>query len=196
MSAAASRLDADVESETDASACRTSMQVHWDAEAAERIVEELSAAADADSSLQHLPGGGWRFESESAFGEEINGEGSFYVAMMEEQGVPLPTMTLSVTLPGSPLQHNADRVSGSTFTWDIDILDPQPRDLRRDGPGLAVVVNCVDLHRCGAVALLILALLPWWLPLLRGVVRARRSPADAGQHDSLDRDGRTDQDSA
>lgn len=193
---AATRLDAEVESATDASACRTSMQVYWDAEAAESIVEELSAAAAAESSLQRLSGGGWRFESDPAFAEEMTGEGSFYVAMMEEQGVPLPTMTLSITLPGSPLQHNAHRFSGSTFTWDINVLDPQPgifAETVPDWPSSSTVWIFIVV---GAVALLILALLPWWLPLLRGIVRARRSPADVGQPESLDRDDDSEQDPA
>lgn len=196
VSDAASRMDAAVESDTDASACRTSMQVHWDAEAAERIVEELSAAANADSSLQRLPGGGWRFESDAAFGEEITGEGSFYVAMMEEQGVPLPTMTLSITLPGSPLQHNADRVSGSTFTWDIDVLDPQPRIFAETVPDWPSSSYAWLLIVAVSTALLILALLPWWLPRLRGVVRSRRAPAEGGEHGTLDRDDSSEQDPA
>lgn len=188
LAEAASRLSASHQSETDASACRTTVRIDWDADAAETILEELSAAAEGDSSLTRLPTGGWRFESASAFGEEVTGEGQFFVDWMEDSSVSRPTLTLSITLPGEPLQHNARRVSGSTFTWDIDVLDPGPgvfAETAPASPSPSPVQIVLIVVGAGAV-LLILALMPWWLPRLRAVVRAVLFPESEPSEPSAD----------
>ena len=123
--------------------------------------------------------------------------------MLEELGMSAPTMRLSITLPGRPLQYDADEVSGglrgevslvgsgdayevSTFMWDIDLLDPGPRIFAETTP-VTSSSSWVWIVVVAAVAgLLILALLPWWLPRLSGIARTRLSPADDGQPDSLD----------
>ena len=55
-----------------------------------------------------------------------------------------------MTLPGSPVDHNADEVSGSTFTWDVDLLDPPETLYAETGPaegasaaGVVVIVVAV-----------------------------------------------------
>ena len=196
---------ATVESESDASACRTSVQIHWDADAGDSVLSEMFGYGEG-TSLRRLRDGGWRLESDSAFGEEVSGEGHFYVAMMEESGVSSPTMTLSISLPGRPFQYDADEVSGglrgeislvgsgdaygvSTFKWDINLLDPGPGIFAETTPDTSSPSWAWIVVVAAVAGLLILALLPWWLPRLRGIARTRLSPADDGQPDSLDGDG-------
>ena len=203
LSVSASRSGASVESETDASACRTSMQVYWDADAGETVLADLFADG-GDTSLQRLPDGGWRFESTSAVPGEASGD-EFDPAMLEELGMSAPTMRLSITLPGRPLRYDADEVSGglrgeislvgsgdpyavSTFRWDIDLLDPGPGIFAETTPDTSSPSWAWIVVVAAVAGLLILALLPWWLPRLRGIARTRLSPADDGQPDSLDGD--------
>ena len=204
VSDSASRSGATVESESDVSECRTSMEIHWDADAADSVLSEMFGYGEG-TSLRRLRDGGWRFESDSAFWEEVSGEGHFYVAMMEESGVSSPTMTLSITLPGTPFQYDADEVSGglrgeislfgsgdaykvSTFRWDINLLDPGPGIFAETTPDTSSPSWSWIVVVAAVAGLLILALLPWWLPRLRGIARTRLSPADGGQPDSLDGD--------
>ena len=202
LSDSASRSGAIVESESDASECRTSMEIHWDADAGDSVLSEMFGYSEG-TSLRRLRDGGWRFESDSAFGEEVTGEDLFYVAMMEERGVSSPTMTLSITLPGRPFQYDADEVSGglrgevslfgsgdsyevSTFTWHVDVLDPEPGIFAETVP-VTSSSSWVWIVVVGvAAALLMLALLPWWLPRLRGAARTRSSPTADGSLDSAD----------
>ena len=201
VSDSASRSGATVESESDVSSCRTSMEIHWDADAGDSVLSELFGYGEG-TSLRRLRDGGWRFESDAAFGEEVTGEGHFYVTMMEERGISSPTMTLSMTLPGRRLQHDADEVSGglrgeislvgsgdayavSTFRWDIDLLDPGPGIFAETTPDTSSPSWAWIVVVAAVAGLLILALLLWWLPRLRGMARTRLSPADDGQPDSL-----------
>lgn len=178
MSEAASRLGAAVESdlapvvEPDVYTCRVTMVVDWDSDAAE-VVQELSAAVGAESSLQRLAEGGWRFESDTAFaGEEWTGETLFYLGLLDERDIPRPAVELSVTLPGDWSTHNAARVNGSAAVWNIrDIFDPEPKifveTIRRAEPSSWVWVLVVAV----VVALAALALLPWWFRRLPRVLQ-------------------------
>ena len=191
MSEAASRLGAAVESnlapvvESDVYTCRVTMVVDWDSDAA-GVVQELSAAVGAESSLQRRAEGGWRFESDTAFaGEEWTGETLFYLGLLDERDIPRPTVALSVTLPGDLSTHNslqnlaedwsADnpvRFTGSTVVWNIrDVFDPEPRifveTVRRAEPSSWVWVYVVAV----VVALAALALLPWWFRRLPRVLQ-------------------------
>ena len=38
-----------------------------------------------------------------------------------------PEITIEATLPGAPLDHNADSTSGSTFRWDVDLAGGESR---------------------------------------------------------------------
>ena len=207
LSDSASRSGAVVESETDASECRTTVQIHWDADAGDAVLSEMFGFGEG-SSLRRLRDGGWRFESDSAFGEEVTGEGLFLVAMMEESGVSPPTMRLSITLPGKPLQYDAVEVSAglrgevsifgsgeahdvSTFTWNIDLLESGQRIFAETVP-VKTSPSWLWVLVAAVVALLVLALLPWWLPRLGRTVRSRLSPAEDAQLDSRGRDDRSE----
>ena len=177
VSDSASRSGATVESESDVSECRTSIEIHWHADAADSVLSEMFGYGEG-TSLRRLRDGGWRFESDSAFGDEVSGEGHFYVAMMEESGVSSPTMTLSITLPGTPLQYDADEVSRglagevslfgsgdayevSTFRGtstssipDLGSSPRQPRTPRRHhGPWVVVVAAVAGAADSGSAAM-------------------------------------------
>ena len=177
------------ESESDVSECRVGVTFVWPADAFETVREELLTVEE----LQPLPGGGWRFElpPEDAL---LDGGSTSQLdpAMLAGLGVSTPTLMLSLVLPGQPLQHNAHRVSGSTFTWELDLADATPGIFVETTPRTAtpswtwVVVVAV------AAGLLVLALLPWWLPRLHRVVVARLFPESDGQSGSLDDDDRSE----
>jgi len=46
-------------------------------------------------------------------------EMAMFFEMME---IPEPEFVIRVTLPGAPVEHNADSVDGSTFTWNLNLM--------------------------------------------------------------------------
>ena len=38
-----------------------------------------------------------------------------------------PKVNFEVVLPGSPVEHNADSVRGSTFSWELDLMEGDKR---------------------------------------------------------------------
>ena len=48
------------------------------------------------------------------------------VMLLKAFGIPDPEFTISVTIDGETIEHNADTVNGSTLIWELDILNPEP----------------------------------------------------------------------
>ena len=46
--------------------------------------------------------------------------------LLKAFGIPDPEFTISVTINGETIEHNADTVNGSTLIWELDILNPEP----------------------------------------------------------------------
>ena len=167
-----------VETDTELSPCRVTSRVSWDAEAQEAILSEM---LDDDARLQRLPEGGWVFEltsiesidpgSMDGLGDAMDDESA--QRMMQALGLSQPTMTMSVALPGRPLQYNADRVSGGTFTWQFDLFDPPPTIFAETVPGGSS--SAVWIVVVAVVALLLFVALLGW-PLV-----ARKLSPPSGQ---------------
>ena len=196
LSDSARRSGATVESEVDTAACRTSMQVYWDAEAGETVVSEMFAD-DGATSLLRLPEGGWRFESTSALIAEESGD-ELDPAMLAELGVSAPTMRLSISLPGEPVEHNADQVSaslsgritlsgsddgvpGSTFTWDFDVTGPAPTIYAETAP-IEESSSLVWVLPVVLAVLVVVAVLGWLI--WRARRREAAGAASATDHES------------
>ncbi len=95
----------------------------------------LTALAEDDGpTVRRTDDGGWSFEldlgpisdelSEEQFSEDD-------VAQATAFGFEFPTLAISVTLPGDAVEHNADSVRQSTYSWEIDFLtaDELPENL-------------------------------------------------------------------
>ena len=46
--------------------------------------------------------------------------------LLKAFGIPDPEFTISVTIDGETIEHNANTVNGSTLIWELDILNPEP----------------------------------------------------------------------
>ena len=170
------------ESESDVSECRVGVTFVWPADAFEMVRAEILTVEE----LQPLPSGGWRFELPPEDALFSGGSaGGFDPATLAELGVSTPTLLLSLTLPGRPVEHNADQVSGSTFTWELDLASASPDIFAETTPGTAAPSWTWIAIVVVAAGLLGLVLL-WWLPRLHRVVVARLFPESDRQPDILD----------
>ncbi|MGB1726727.1 MAG: hypothetical protein ACPHIW_01100 [Ilumatobacteraceae bacterium] len=130
--------------------CGVRISAGWTAsDDAERA---LAGVLDDDSiSLGRTGDGGWRMEF--PFGDDVLGDATGGDDGMEEFArifLSDASFVVSVTLPGSPVEHNADEVLGSTFTWDIDLFDPPDTLYAETGPvdstsAVSVVVIVVSV---------------------------------------------------
>ena len=149
-----SNLDSSVETVVEDGNCIATMTAMWSASQSE---ETLAAFAEDDGpSIRRLDDGGWYFEM---------GMGSFEdeefslddLEMVTALGFDFPTLTISVTLPGDAVEHNADSVSQSKYSWEIDFtaLDELPESLYAEtAPGGGLGAAAIG----GIVAGIVLAL--------------------------------------
>ena len=130
--------------------CGLRVRASWDA--SDDAESSLAAVLDDDTiSLGRTGDGGWRMEF--PFGDDLLGEATGGDEGMDEFARLLlgdASFVVRLTLPGSPVDHNADEVSGSTFTWDVDLLDPPETLYAETGPaegasagGVVVIVVAV-----------------------------------------------------
>ena len=113
-------IDPVFESVNSDSECSTTQGFSWSA-AQYSTLREVMAEGDGPQIIQLEDG--WRFELSSSFMSEGASEDEF--AQLASLGLDPPTAVISVTLPGEPLEHNADSAARSTFTWEFDLTDPQ-----------------------------------------------------------------------
>ena len=102
------------------SECSTTQSFSWTA-AQYGTLREVMAAGDGPQILQLDDG--WRFELSGSFMDQ--GPSGGEVAQLSSLGLDPPTAIISVTLPGEPVEHNADIAAGSMFSWEFDLTDPQ-----------------------------------------------------------------------
>ncbi|WP_420625089.1 hypothetical protein [Candidatus Poriferisodalis sp.] len=102
------------------SECSTTQGFSWSA-AQYGVLREVMAVGEGPQILQLEDG--WRFELSSSFMSQ--GPSEDESAQLFSLGLDPPTAVISVTLPGEPLEHNADSVADSTFAWKFDLTDPQ-----------------------------------------------------------------------
>ena len=116
-------LDWETETHTSAEACGVTLSTEWAAEDFEAARQEF--ADDGNWSLMRLDDGGWRFEMDMSEFEDGLGEGAATddAEMFGDFGFAQPTLTVSVNLPGDPVEDNATTRSGSEFGWEIDLAD-------------------------------------------------------------------------
>ena len=102
------------------SECSTTQGFSWSA-AQHSTLREVMAEGDGPQ-ITRLDDG-WRFELSASFMDE--GPSEDESSQLLSLGLDPPTVVISVTLPGEPLEHNADSATGSTFSWEFDLTDPQ-----------------------------------------------------------------------
>lgn len=120
-------VDQTSESAIENGTCVVTTIVTWTSDEAEAVLAEMTGPGG--DGLHRLDNGGWRFELDmGTFAEEAEAEEMSQVAGL---GFDAPTLTISVTLPGDPVEHNADSANRSKYTWEISFgaLDELPSSL-------------------------------------------------------------------
>ncbi|WP_419921825.1 hypothetical protein [Candidatus Poriferisodalis sp.] len=138
------------------SECSTTQSFSWTA-AQYGTLREVMAAGDGPQILQLDDG--WRFELSGSFMDQGPSDGE--VAQLSSLGLDPPTAIISVTLPGEPVEHNADIAAGSTFSWEFDLTDPQSapeRLVAQTGPSSGGIGYVGIVGLVVAVVLLLAAL--------------------------------------
>lgn len=111
--------DSSTEAVFDGDECVVTSTVTWTAEESDTVLDALRA--DGGPSFRQLDDGGWRFDLETAsLSEDLTDDDLSQAAAL---GFDLPTLTLSVTLPGDAVEHNADAVRSFTYTWEFDTAE-------------------------------------------------------------------------
>jgi len=59
--------------------------------------------------------------------EEMSFDELMTIAKVLDLEIAEPEITIEATLPGAPLDHNADSTSGSTFRWDVNLAGGESR---------------------------------------------------------------------
>ncbi len=160
-------------------ACTITQRSSWDAAQSEVVLADF--VNDDATGIRRLPNGGWLFELDGSEFDEIAAipEGELTEAMA--LGYRAPTLTFSVTLPGEVVRHNADSVSQSKYTWEIEFSNGPTADTPgaqglyletkpSSGLGIEAIVAIV------AGALLVLA-------AIVGVYRRQRAKASVANQD-------------
>ncbi|WP_419946674.1 hypothetical protein [Candidatus Poriferisodalis sp.] len=114
----------------------------WSADESDKVFDAL--AEDGGPKFRRITGGGWGFDFDTSFIDDYWESGGLPFRAAD---VLQPTFTLSLTLPGVPLGHNADSVEGTTLVWIVDLTEPDdiPRVLRAEttGPSGGTVVPLI-----------------------------------------------------
>ena len=107
--------------------CIVTSTSSWSSDESEAMLAEL-AGVDGDG-LSRLDNGGWRFELDLRELAEDAGEED--LSQIAAFGFDAPTLTISVTLPGDVVEHNAHSANRSKYTWEISFgaLDELPPSL-------------------------------------------------------------------
>ena len=108
--------------------CTLTLAGTWTTDDADAVLARM--ANDEGLRLSRLDDGGWRFELEtgSFADEEFSLED---LELATAMGFDFPTLKVSVTLPGDPVEHNADSVNRSKYSWEVDLAatDQLPESL-------------------------------------------------------------------
>ena len=90
--------------------CSYAASIEWSADESEDVLDSL--ALNHGPEIRRITGGGWSFDFETRFVDEYLAAGGLH-----------PTFTLSLTLPGTLVESNADTNDGSTHVWVIDLAE-------------------------------------------------------------------------
>lgn len=107
--------------------CVVTTVVTWTSAEADAVLAEM--AGEGGDGLRRLENGGWRFQLD--MGELADDVGEDDLSEIASLGFDAPTLTISVTLPGDAVEHNAHSANRSTYRWDIGFaaLDELPPSL-------------------------------------------------------------------
>lgn len=98
--------------------CSYAASITWSADESEDVLASL--ALNQGPEIRRITGGGWSFDFETRFVDEYLAAGG---PLFEAVGELHPTFTLSLTLPGTLVESNADTTDGSTHVWVIDLAE-------------------------------------------------------------------------
>lgn len=121
-------LDSSAEAVVADGNCVVTTTVIWSADESDEVLAAI--AEDGGPIIRRLDDGGWRFDLEmsSLADEELSLDD---LEMATAMGFDFPTLAISVTLPGNAVEHNADSVTQSKYSWEIDFTaaDQLPESL-------------------------------------------------------------------
>lgn len=98
--------------------CSYVARITWSADESDDVLASLSVNHGPE--IRRITGGGWSFDLETRFVDEYLAAGG---PLFEAVGDLHPAFTLSLTLPGTLVESNADTTDGSTHIWVIDLAD-------------------------------------------------------------------------
>ena len=98
--------------------CSYAASTTWSADESEDVLDSL--ALNHGPEIRRVTGGRWSFDFETRFVDEYRAAGG---PLFEAVGELHPTFTLSLTLPGTVVESNADTTDGSTHVWVIDLAE-------------------------------------------------------------------------
>lgn len=98
--------------------CSYAASIAWTADESDDVLASL--AANHGPEIRRVTGGRWRFDLETRFVDEYLAAGG---PQFEAVGELHPTFTLSLTLPGTLVESNADTAEGSTHVWILDLAE-------------------------------------------------------------------------
>ncbi|WP_419909680.1 hypothetical protein [Candidatus Poriferisodalis sp.] len=98
--------------------CSYASNITWSADESEDVLASL--ALNQGPEIRRITGGGWSFDFETRFVDEYLAAGG---PLFEAVGELHPTFTLSLALPGTLVESNADTTDGSTHVWVIDLAE-------------------------------------------------------------------------
>ena len=158
LSFASTDIQVDLEVVFEDSSCHVRQRLEWSATQSGAIFELM--AEDDGPRLQRVGSDGWSFEL--PLGDRgVEDTEEFELGLPGAFGI---SVVVEATLPGGPLEHNANSVrsecDATTFKWDIDILNPPDRlfavaDGQGDcgsGWGVGPIVAVVILGVVGAAS--------------------------------------------
>lgn len=122
-----SDLDGGVDASLEDGGCAIRFGRTWTAAESETVLADL--ARNDGPTIRRIDGGGWRFElNMDPISDEFSGDDLAQAAAL---GFDFPTLAISVMLPGDAVEHNADSLRQSTYSWHIDVAagDELPESL-------------------------------------------------------------------
>ena len=167
----------------DDSRCGFRARAEWPAEQADLVYAFL--AEDGGPLIEQVGSNGWRFELPFEFmdDEESAELGAGFVELMDFSFV------VSVTMPGQPVEHNADRADSgcntSTFRWDVDLIDP-PQHLMAEADGTDECGGGGGLGTGAIVAVVLIGVLAVAVGAALVVRRSRQRSDDPSSDGTVD----------
>lgn len=167
----------------DGSSCSFSARAEWPADQADLVFALLGE--DNGPMIERVGSKGWGFQLPLDLMDDGDSE-EFGAAFAEALDF---SVVVSATLPGQPVEHNADRADSgcntTTFHWDIDLVDP-PERLMAEADGTDECGGGGGLGTGAIVAVILIGILVVAVGAVLVLRRSRQSSPDPLPDETVD----------